>query len=129
MSKFMVGDKVKVVGTKAPASRQLLGQTGIVVRISQDYCNLDLEGDSQAGLWDTDLELVKRGNLKITVIVNKRDMGGGIIYYDIVTVGGIKEFRFYKNNDGWGVSYNGKADRDTLLLVCNILRGLESGKD
>lgn len=128
MSKFMVGDKVKVVGTKAPASRQLLGQTGIVVRTSHDYCNLDLEGDSLAGLWNADLELVEKGNLKIPVIVNKRDMGGGVIYYDIVTVGGIKEFIFYKNNDGWEVSYNREADRDTLLLVCSILRGLESGR-
>ena len=61
MSKFKVGDKVKVKteNTRSDSAKELSSQIGTVISVSDGWVNLDIEFPSKKGIWDNELELIR----------------------------------------------------------------------
>lgn len=70
MSKFKVGDRVKVTGKRASGSRDLYGKICTVTDAHDDWCKVDnLEN---GGIWDEDLTLVgKNGKVLKPVPIDR----------------------------------------------------------
>lgn len=136
MSKFNVGDLVKCIGESAVSNMgNSSGWVKDKIFIIHEVRNINFGGScyfplNESGVYEESLELIKINKGKIPYILSKEKIEQGVIYYNILTGKEIKDFRFYyyDENKRWSVAYDGKDNRETLLLVCSILRGLESGK-
>lgn len=66
MEKFKIGDKVKIIGNRSSFAQNHGGEVGIVIEVSDGYCILDIEVDSEhrSGVWNTDLILTNEKSAK-----------------------------------------------------------------
>jgi len=69
MGKFKLGDKVLVRGMDSSSSSKLDGKIGTIIGFGDGWYNLDIEKGGGSGLWERELELVKK-----PIKVSKKEM-------------------------------------------------------
>lgn len=134
---FKIGDKV-IIGELDGSMiygcnedmKELIGKIAIITKMKNDGSwAIDLDGGSWS--WSDEMLILYDENVekkKVPYVISKDKEDEDRINYYIMTKFGIFSYLFYKDEDSsWVLEVSGKANREILLLLESILRGLNSG--